>query len=544
VDCCVKKPCWIFITQGFCTIGQDEFVYIIECFNENDEFKDDKIPRQIFVHILDIYSKVSKGQFIKSMSYSLHQTASNNDNSDKNYFLENKDNAGFLYFQPSKYNCLKHLNVLLPNEPFLIGLLVQKWEIPWAKLFPLRLLLLLGAENKMFPFPIVSSRLRPPLCGEIGHTIMNLLCDLRNYQYTIPQIDGLYITIVDHETKIQIPQSQYNLVMKSILTSNDYVFSIASFNINHSCNSHLVAIENENSNSYTSRKNSAIGLSNMENDITGAAFIVFNGSLKPAINSTINAKLTIVEDGVMIQVDTETIEKLKQALQAMKPFRIECNKTLQSSEIIPEANDIILIEWYKEDLFINKNINSPIDNNSMCGINSIRLFNNSYDYMNETKLIRLTEIFIIRMLEDTSSVIETSFNLNRFVDSCSQSFCLALITLLDDLVNETSLLINSNNKTSTSKYDDSGNSFFKLALRVTVNRDVVEYQIGSNGVQISDEKYLSNLDNELIPLLHQVNNYNIDMCLELFFYVLDRYNIENGSNNLPLSANNDETINS
>ena len=541
MDCCVKKPCWIFITQGFCTIGQDEFVYIIECFNENDEFKDDKIPRQIFVHILDIYSKVSKGQFIKSMSYSLYQASSNSDSSDKNYFLENKDNAGFLYFQPSKYSCLKNLDVLLPNEPFLFGLLVQKWEIPWAKLFPLRLLLLMGAESKIFPYPIISSRLRSPLCGEIGHTIMNLLCDLRNYQYTIPQIDGLYITIIDHVTTIQIPQSQYNLVMKSILTSNDYVFSIASFNINQSCNSHLVAIENENSNSYTSRKNSA-AQNNMLTDITGAAFIVFNGSLKSAINSTINAKLTIVEDGIMVQVDTETIEKLKQALQAMKPFRIECSKISQSSETIPDGNDIISIEWYKEDKFINKNINSPIDNKSMCGINSIRLFNNSYDYMNDTKLIRLTEIFIIRMLDDPSSLTETSFNLNRFVDSCSQSFCLALITLLDDLVSETSLLINSN-KTVTQKYDDSGNSFFKLALRVTVNRDIVEYQIGSNGVQISDEKYLSNLDNELIPLLHQVNSNNVDMCLELFFYVLDRYNIETNGSNLPLPENNDESIN-
>jgi hypothetical protein len=60
VDCCVKKPCWILTTQGFCTVGQDELVYIIECYNESDGIKEDKIPKQLFVHILDIYSKVTK----------------------------------------------------------------------------------------------------------------------------------------------------------------------------------------------------------------------------------------------------------------------------------------------------------------------------------------------------------------------------------------------------------------------------------------------------------------------------------------------------
>ena len=542
MDCCVKKPCWVFTTQGLCTVGQDELVYIIECFNPTDELNDDKIPKQIFLHIIDIYSKVSKGQFIKSMSFSLYQTAteSNSEIVDSRVFLDNIENAGFIYFQSSNFHCLKNLNSILPTEPYLIGLLVKKWEIPWAKLFPLRLILLLGAEHKIFPYPIVSSRLRSSLCGEIGHTIMSLLCDLRNYQYTIPQIDGLYITIVNHIITIQIPQSQYNLVMKSILTSNDYVFSMASLNINHACNSHLVAIENENSNAYTSRKNSAVN--NNDSDTTGAAFIVFNGSLKTAVNPTINAKLTIVEDGLMIQVDTETIEKLKQTLQAMKPFYIECNKSIQSHND-QEFNDVISIEWYKDDKFLNNNVNSPIDSKSMCGVKSIRLFNNSYDYMNDTKLIRLTEIFIIRMVEDNSSVIDTHFNLNRFVDSCSQSFCLALISLLDDLVNETSLLVN-NSQASSQKYDDSGNSFFKLALRVTVSRDIVEYQIGSNGVQIAEEKYLSNLDNELIPLLHQVNSCNIDMCLEFFFYVLDRYNIESSSSNKNLQLNNEEYVNS
>lgn len=551
MDCCVKKFCWVFVTQGLCTIGSDELVFIIECYDQNDE----KIPKQMFVHIMDIFSRALKGQRFNSMSYSLYQVNSSNtsNNEDKNVcFLDNKNNTGFLYFEPLKYNCLKNISYLLPDESYMFAILIQKSEIPWAKLFPLRLLLMLGAEYKCYPYPIVSSRSRKALCGDIGHTIMNLLCDLRNYQYSITQIDGLYIKIEQNLTFIQIPQSQYDSVMKSILTSNDYVLSMASLNINDTCTSHLVAVENDNATSYISRKISSRNdnIDSTSNDSTGAAFVVFNGSLKSSLNSTINAKLTIVEDGLMIQIDTDTMDKLKQALQAMKPFRIECNKpsTLNSPPVQENAlNEVIMIEWYKTDRYINKNVYSPIDLKHMCGVKSIRL-PNFYDFMSETKLIRLTEIFLIKIAEDTNSPVDSNFNVNRFVDSCSQAFCLALIMLLDDLVTETIILINLNNNKSTAeskrKKPCDEASFFKLALRITVNRDTVEYQMGSNGIQITDEKYLSNLDNEMIPILHQANAYNVDICLEFVFYVLDRYNIEAINNNSSSNGNKNYTSSS
>lgn len=36
----------------------------------------------------------------------------------------------------------------MPNQPFLFGLLVHRAEVPWAKAFPLRLMLRLGAEYR------------------------------------------------------------------------------------------------------------------------------------------------------------------------------------------------------------------------------------------------------------------------------------------------------------------------------------------------------------------------------------------------------------
>lgn len=58
-------------------------------------------------------------------------------------FLGSKDHAGMLFFSPS---CQPLDGLTLPSQPFLFGLLVQKLEVPWAKVFPIRLLLRLGAE--------------------------------------------------------------------------------------------------------------------------------------------------------------------------------------------------------------------------------------------------------------------------------------------------------------------------------------------------------------------------------------------------------------
>lgn len=59
-------------------------------------------------------------------------------------FLSSKDHAGMLFFSPS---CQPLDGLSLPPQPFLFGLLIQKLEVPWAKVFPLRLLLRLGVEH-------------------------------------------------------------------------------------------------------------------------------------------------------------------------------------------------------------------------------------------------------------------------------------------------------------------------------------------------------------------------------------------------------------
>lgn len=60
-------------------------------------------------------------------------------------FLGSKEHGGFLYVTPT-YQSLQDL--VLPAQPYLFGILIQKWETPWAKVFPMRLMLRLGAEYR------------------------------------------------------------------------------------------------------------------------------------------------------------------------------------------------------------------------------------------------------------------------------------------------------------------------------------------------------------------------------------------------------------
>lgn len=58
-------------------------------------------------------------------------------------FLGSKEHGGFLFLAAS-FQPLDGLG--LPHSFFLFGVLVHKLEVPWAKVFPLRLVLSMGAE--------------------------------------------------------------------------------------------------------------------------------------------------------------------------------------------------------------------------------------------------------------------------------------------------------------------------------------------------------------------------------------------------------------
>jgi hypothetical protein len=61
-----------------------------------------------------------------------------------------------------------------------------------------------------YPCPLISVRNRKPVFFEIGHTIMNLLADFRNYQYMLPQTRGVTIHMEDKKTIINFPRNRYD----------------------------------------------------------------------------------------------------------------------------------------------------------------------------------------------------------------------------------------------------------------------------------------------------------------------------------------------
>ena len=63
-----------------------------------------------------------------------------------------------------------------------------------------------------YPCPLVSIRNRKPVFYEIGHTIMNLLADFRNFQYMLQQIRGVSIHMEDKKTFINFPRNRYEEV--------------------------------------------------------------------------------------------------------------------------------------------------------------------------------------------------------------------------------------------------------------------------------------------------------------------------------------------
>ncbi|KAL2294105.1 hypothetical protein Nmel_007826 [Mimus melanotis] len=312
-----SEKCWCFSTNGLHGLGQAEIVILLQRLPDEDVF-----PSEIFKLFLDIYKDAMKGRFIKNME---NITFTEN-------FLSSKEHGGFLFVSPTFQ---KLDDQMLPENPFLCGILIHKLEIPWAKVFPIRLMLRLGAEYGAYPTPVVSVRHRKPLFGDIGHTIMNLLVDLRNYQYTLHTIENLFIHVEMGRSCIKIPLRKYNEVMKVINSSNEHVISIgASFNTE--ADSHLVCVQNKQGLYHTQ----AISATGQPRKVTGASFVVFNGALKTS--SGFLAKSSIVEDGLMVQITRETMESLRQALRDKKDFKITCGK--MDAEDVKEYVDICWVE--------------------------------------------------------------------------------------------------------------------------------------------------------------------------------------------------------
>lgn len=166
VNCCLNRTVINFTTCGMHHVGNDEIVILLE-FEVPTSKEDVKIecliPKDIFVHLNEIYNNAEAGNPIQDLSHTSPQRAN---------FLGSRDYGGFIFIRPT-FQCMQ--DVILPDNPFLLGILIHRYEVPWAKVFPLRLMLRLGAQYRYYPCPHISMVKRESVYAKIAQTIINFL---------------------------------------------------------------------------------------------------------------------------------------------------------------------------------------------------------------------------------------------------------------------------------------------------------------------------------------------------------------------------------
>lgn len=195
-----------------------------------------------------------------------------------------------------------------------------------------------------------------------------------------------------HKVVVKIANNRHDLVLKALNSSSNSVLSFGS-NFDLSANYHLTCLQNDDQ--YLTQifsKNGDVNdfnLNNLESnneyisEIIGVSYIVFSGALKS--EAGLNAKNSIVEDGILVQVLPASLEKLKNALKQKTDFTLNCGQ-----------DETVSIVWTEDDLQFNLGVKSQIDNKSLQGVQSIRIYNNNGGCSSERYLIRWTEVFFLQ----------------------------------------------------------------------------------------------------------------------------------------------------
>jgi len=465
----VNRTVWNFASRGLTSVGQDEVAILLD-IKEDEQIP----PRNVFTMLQGLYEQSGAGHPVQEMGHiGLNQD-----------FPGSNVHGGWMFI---RHTFQTVSDLILPAPPLLFGLLLNKWEVPWARVFPLRLMLRLGAESRYYPAPLVSTRDRKSVYGEIGHTIMNVLADFRNYAYSLPTIRGFVINMSPGRTSLLLPKNRYDAVVKALNNSNDPVLALGA-NFSMSADSHLVAIQGDDG----SYQTQAINILNKERKVTGASFVVFNGALKSSAGLT--AKSSIVEDGLMVQVLPDRMIEIRNALRNMENHEVGCGPVGAD-----KPDEVVAILWVDEDKAFNIGIKSVIDGQPMDGISSLRIHSGP-DMMGETHLIRWTEVFLINTGEAGTPPPGDPPDPARASEGVARATCIALLPHLSQL-----------------RKDD----LSPLGVRVFLDQDKVGYEAGANA-QPLPPVYMNSLDNELVPVLHAgAAGPGTGLTLELVFHILN-----------------------
>ena len=150
-------PCWQFVTKGLFRFGHPEVIVLLRALPGEDS-----LPVHVIRYLALIPDYARRGLTIRE---------GDNTQMGGDPFLGRPDLGGFVYARARPSHKLK--NLLIPKAPHLFAILVKKCEMPWALARQThRLLLKLGHMTRHYPFPLWSSRDRPPAYDGFHNTLL------------------------------------------------------------------------------------------------------------------------------------------------------------------------------------------------------------------------------------------------------------------------------------------------------------------------------------------------------------------------------------
>ena len=181
---------------------------------------------------------------------------------------------------------------------------------------------------------------------------------------------------------IRIPRNRHDDILKSLDQSSPHALSFGLMNIHRQVHSkHLVTVQNPLDQQYETRLFSSAS-SNTEQIMIGGSFLVVNASLRSrdspssspldgqstgsfSSNTNLNAKVNTIEDGVMLQLDGDTLKVLKQCLRERKDYAILAKarapqfdepKDMNDGQIVKRSSSEQLVEflWVDDENDVNR----------------------------------------------------------------------------------------------------------------------------------------------------------------------------------------------
>lgn len=157
---------------------------------------------------------------------------------------------------------------------------------------------------------------------------------------------------------VKIAKNRHDLVLKALNSCSSYVLAFGS-NLEPNANYHLTCGQNDDQylTQILSRKDGRVedfSLNNLETNSTeyvseliGASYIVFSGALKSEPGLNCSCKFSVVEDGILVQLLPNLLEKLKNSLKQKTDFNLNCNQSSSG-----EADEVQVV-WTDDDLNFN-----------------------------------------------------------------------------------------------------------------------------------------------------------------------------------------------